>query len=73
MVEIFIASKMVYAIKFYVIPKDIEKKLRQDIFHFINHPRRVTTVSQKEMWRLKDKGGIKLVNVQTKSEVSKVK
>ena len=72
-VEIFIASKLVYAIKFYVIPKDMEKKLRQDIFQFINHPHRVTTVAQKEMWRLKEKGGIKLVNVQIKSEVSKAK
>ena len=72
-VEIFIASKLVYAMKFYVIPKEIEKKLRQDIFQFINHPRRVATIAQKEMWRLKEKGGIKLVNVQTKSEVSKVK
>ena len=71
-VESFIASKLVYAIKFYVIPKDMEKKLRQDIFQFINHPHRVTTVAQKEMWRLKEKGGIKLVN-EIKSEVSKAK
>ncbi len=72
-VEIFIASKLVYAMKFYVIPNHIEKKLRQDIFQFINHPNRTTTVAQKEMWRLKEKGGIKLVNVQMKSEVSKAK
>ena len=72
-VEIFIASKLVYVIKFYVIPKDMEKKLRQDIFQFINHPHRVTTIAQKEMWRLKENGGIKLVNVQIKSEVSKAK
>ena len=73
MVEIFLASKLVYAIKFQVIPKDIEKKLRQDIFAFVNHPNKVTTIAQKEMWRLKSNGGIKLVNVQIKLDGSKVK
>ena len=62
-VEIFLASKLVYAIKFQVIPKNIEIKLRHDIFAFVNHPNKVTTIAQKEMWRLKSNGGIKLVNV----------
>ena len=72
-IEIFIESKLVYAIKFYKIPKEVECKFRSDIFDFINYPKKVKTIAQKEMWRPKDQGGIKLVNIQIKSEISKVK
>ena len=72
-IEIFIASKLVYAIKFYKIPKEVESKFRSDIFDYINYLKKVKTIAQKEMWRPKDQGGIKLVNIQIKSEISKVK
>ena len=72
-IEIFIASTLVYAIKFYKIPQEIEKNIRKEILHFINFPQKTKTVAQKEMWRLKDKGGIKLPNIRVKSQISKAK
>ena len=49
------------------------KKLREDKLNFIRHPQKVKSISQKEIWRPKEKGGIKLVNIQIKSEISKAK
>ena len=72
-VEIFLASKLNYAIKFYPIPKTLQNKLQNDIFAFVNFPLKVKTIAQKEMWKLKHQGGIKLINMQIKSETSKVK
>ena len=72
-VDIFITSTLVYAIKFYPIPKDLERQLRTNIRDFMNFPHNVNTVAQKEMWRLKEHGGLKLVNVQIKSQISKAK
>ena len=72
-IDIFIASTLVYAMKFYTIPKHLEKQLRTDIRDFMNFPLSVKTIAQKEMWRLKVHGGLKLVNVQIKSQISKAK
>ena len=72
-VEMFLASKLVFAMKFYPIPANIIKELQQIIFEYVNYPQKVITVAQKEMWKVKALGGIKLVNVQIKSETSKAK
>ena len=72
-IEIFIASTLVYATKFYKIPDDMVITLRSQILDFINFPLKTNTISQKEMWRPKEKGGIKLPNVQFKSQVAKAK
>ena len=39
----------------------------------MNFPSNVNTIAQKEMWRLKEHGGLKLVNVQIKSQISMAK
>ena len=70
-VDIFLASTMVYAIKFYQIPINMEEELQKEIFNFIKFPEKANTISQKEMWRLKEHGGIKLINIKVKSEISK--
>ena len=72
-IEIFIASTLVFAIKFYKVPDDMENTLRSEILNFIHFPRKTNTISQKEMWRLKGSGGIKLPNVKIKSQISKAK
>ena len=72
-VEMFLASKMIYAIKFYPIPKNFQKEIQNSIFQYINFPNKVITISQKEMWKIKLNGGCKLVNIQVKSETSKAK
>ena len=72
-VEIYLASKLIYVSKFYPIPAHMHTKLQQDIFSYINYPHKVITIEQKEMWKTKAQGGIKLINVQIKSKVPKVK
>ena len=72
-VEMFLASKLIYAMNFYPIPANIQNKLQKDIFDFINFPQKVITIAEKEMWKTKSHGGIKLINIQIKSETSKVK
>ena len=72
-VDVFLASKLIYALKFYSIPKDMQKTIQVNIFSFVNFPQKVVTISQAEMWKLKLHGGLKLVNIDTKSNASKVK
>ena len=47
--------------------------LQQEIFNYVNFPRKVITISQKEMQKLKTQGGIKLLNLEVKSMAPKVK
>ena len=72
-VQMFLASKLVYAIKFYPIPKKFCNQIQQSIFQYFNFPNKVITIGQKETWKTKMNGGCKLVNIQVKSETSKAK
>ena len=72
-VEMFLASKLVYAIKFYPIPLNIQQDIQNSIFNYFNFPRKVITIGQRETWKTKQNGGCKLVNIQIKSETSKAK
>ena len=72
-IEMFLASKLIYAMKFYPLPPNTQKKLQKDFFSFVNFPRQVVTIAQQEMWKIKSQGGIKLINIQVKSETSKAK
>ena len=56
-VEIFHASKLWYAARFYPIPP----------------PPPNVTVKQEEMHKLRKHGGTKLINIQAKKETSKIK
>ena len=71
-IEIFHASRLWYAAKFYCVPSDQVKILQTAFLNYINFPRKTTTVCQTELQKLKTDGGIKLVNIQTKSEASKI-
>ena len=51
----------------------MQKSLQKSIIEYINFPNKVNTISQEEMWKTKQYGGIKLVNLQIKSETSKAK
>ena len=59
-VEIFLASKLIYAVKFYPIPVIYQKEIQDLIFDYINYPNKVITISQKETWKIKQNGGCKL-------------
>ena len=71
--DIFLASKLIYAIKFYPFPAHLQKKIQDDIFSFVKFPQKVVTVSQAEMWKIKSQGGLKLINIDIKSNTSKIK
>ena len=47
--------------------------IQKSINEYIKFPQNVNTISQEEMWKTKQNGGIKLINVQIKSETSKAK
>ena len=71
--ETFLASKLVYAIKFYPIDKDTQQDLQNSILLYTIYPQKVNTIAQKERWKTKYNGGIKLVNIQLKSQTCKAK
>ena len=71
-IEIFHASKLWYAANFYPIPADILKRLSDDMWSFINYPSNKITVARATAIKLRCDGGLKLVDIQTKSVASKV-
>ena len=71
-VEIFHASRLWYAARFYPIPPTIGKDLQKAFLDYINYPHKTITISQDEMYKLREHDGAKLVNVQAKSEASKI-
>ena len=72
-VEVYIASKLIYAINFYSIPLGMKKDLQKKFFSFVNFPLNTITISQREMWNLPKYGGIKLLNLDVKSQAAKAK
>ena len=72
-IEIFHASKLWYAANFYPIPADLQKQITEDFWTYINYPSKKITVSREEAMKLREDGGLKLVDIQAKSEASKVK
>ena len=71
--EMYLASQLIYAINFYPIPLGIKNNLQKNIFNFINFPHKVTTIAQKEMWKTHEFGGIKLINLELKSQSAQAK
>ena len=70
-IEIFHASQLWYAARFYPIPAPIQQQVQHAFTHYINWPHHVHTVSQQELFKLRPHGGIKLLHIQTKSQASK--
>ena len=71
--EIFAVSRCLYATRFYTFPPSMRIDLQKEIFNYVNFPRKVITISQTEMQKLKTQGGIKLLNLEVKSVAPKVK
>ena len=72
-IEIFHASRLWYAAKFYPIPLDIQKELQRSFANYINFPAKAPTVTQQELFKLRKHGGIKLIHIHTKSTAPKIK
>ena len=71
-VEMFLVAKLIYAIKFYNMPRNFREQLQKEINDFVTFPE-THTIEQKELWKTKQKGGIKLINLEIKSDTCKVK
>ena len=71
-IEIFHASRLWYAAKFYCIPPPLTKHLQQLFNDYINFPFQRHTVAEAELFKLRSDGGLKLINITLKSQASKV-
>ena len=72
-IEIFHASRLWYAATFYDIPHDTETQLQKELFNHVNFPHKSPTVSQVEMQKLKEDGGLKLIDIRTKTDTYKAR
>ena len=68
----FVISKLSYASRFYTLPQEMVEALQRNICIYINYPKAHALISQQEMWKSKWEGGIKLINVQTKTDAYKI-
>ena len=71
-IEIFHASKLFYAANFYSIPEDMLKDITKAFIDYLNFPSKKHNVSKMEMEKLRDFGGLKLINLQLKAECPKI-
>ena len=71
-IEIFHASRLWYAAKFYPIPPTLDSELQQAFCDYINYPHKTVTIKREELYKLREHRGAKFVHVQAKSEASKV-
>ena len=51
--ETFLASKLVYAMKFYPIPREMQREIQSNILSYVIFPNKVVTVAQKEILKTK--------------------
>ena len=72
-IEIFHASKLWYAARFYPIPPPILKTLQKAFFDYVNYPLKNVKVKQEAMHKLRKHGGIKLINIQAKIAAFQIK
>ena len=72
-IEIFHASRLWYAAKFYNLALATTKEVGREFFNYINFPHANVTVSQIEMKKLREDGGIKLIDINIKIETSRIK
>ena len=72
-IEIFHASKLFYASNFYPIPPPMVQEVERFFTEYINFPARKNMVSRMEMEKLREFGGLKLINIQLKAETPKIK
>ena len=71
-IEIFLASKLFYSANFYPIPDDMEGEVNNSFIDYIKFPAKKNMVSKMEMEKLRDFGGLKLINIKLKAECPKI-
>ena len=65
------ASKLLYAAKFYCMPKPFYTALQKQFTQFVNWPREQGTVNEAELFKMRPDGGLQLLHLLTKSQASK--
>ena len=71
-IEIFHATKLWYAARFYPIPPPLTKALQKAFFDYLNYPHKTVIIKKEEMIKLRQHGGTKLKSIQAKFEASKI-
>ena len=71
-IEIYHASKLWYATNFYSLPTSLENEIDEAFIEYVIYPKKKNQISRKEMEKLREYGGIKLMNTKLKSETPKV-
>ena len=72
-IEIFHASKLWYAATFYNIPQDIENHIQTLFWNYIHFPNENRTVCKSEMQKLRQHGGVKVINITCKTDSSRIR
>ena len=72
-IEIFISSRLWYAAKFMSIPANFQKRFQSLISDFMNYPNKTNRIAEKELVKLREDGGIKLIHINTKALASRIK
>ena len=62
-VEMFLASKLVYALKFYPLQEKFRNQIQNSIFNYFNFPQKVITIGQKEVWKGKYNGSCRRLDI----------
>ena len=65
------ASKLLYAAKFYSMPKLFYTTLQKQFTQFVNWPRKQDTVCEAELYKMPADDGLQLLHLLTKSQASK--
>ena len=72
-IEIFHASKLFFAANFYPVPPEMVEEITNSFIDYITFPKnKKDEVSKREMEKLREYGGIKLINFKLKSETPKI-
>ena len=71
--EIFHASRLWYAANFYNIPLPLIKTLQKAFLEYIIFPHTTVTVCENEMQKIRLHGGIKLIDIKSKEEASRIR
>ena len=72
-VEIFISSRLWYAAKFVSIPEKYQKQFQVLVSDYMNYPNKTNHIAEKELIKLREDGGIKLIHINTKAIASRIK
>ena len=72
-IEFFTPQNYGTLLVFTPYPLPSQKHSKKHFFDYVNFPLKTVMVKQEELFKLRQHGGTKLINIQAKSEASKIK